>query len=869
MGKTLIITEKPSVAREYAQILNVKGKGDGLIENQEYVITWCVGHLIEMSYPDKYDIRYKTWNLQDLPFLPEKYRYDVIDNVKKQYDIVNRQMHREDIETILYAGDSGREGEVIIQLIRDFGGVREGMNERRVWIDSCTEEEIMRGIREAKDISAYDNLANAGIMRAIEDYAMGINFSRALSVKYGRMLNRAANTRKYAAIAIGRVMTCVLGMVVRREREIRNFKETPFYRIIGTFEKNDANYTGEWKAVEGSEYFQSPKLYKENGFKDKRDAKALIAKLEAEKSAVVVSVSKSLEKKKPPLLFNLAELQAECSKRYKISPDTTLKIAQELYERKYTTYPRTDARVLTTAIAKEIGKNVNGLKRYAPTVQFVEEIVAGQKYKGIEKTMYTDDKKVTDHYAIIPTGQVGDISGLTDIQRKVYDLIVRRFLSIFYPPAVYQKANIVTAVGKEQFFTSVKVLKDPGFFVVTQYRQSDENAKEDEGTSDGMENDSSNTKADKIEADKKLLALILSFKKGDTIDIKGFEIKEGKTSPPKRYTSGSMVLAMENAGNLIEDEELRAQIKGAGIGTSATRAGIIEKLVQIGYLKLNNKTQVLTPNTFGEMIYEVVYMTIPSMLNPEMTASWEKGLAGVEQGEITTEKYKETLEAYIRRYMDRIKESDLSEAIAQKIEPFASGSGYENEGSADKHDINAKCPICDGQIQTTPFGYGCSNYKKDKTGCSFAVGVIAGKRLSEAEAEELINTGKVENIYGFKSKTGKKFAAGLKLVEHTTKDGIKTKRVEFDFNEDSEPKMTELVCPKCKKKLMVAAWNYECECGYKISKRIAGRLLTTEEVNELLQNGEISGLEGFISKQGRPFAAGLKLGENGNIEFKW
>ena len=654
MGKTLIITEKPSVAREYAAILNVRGNKEGRIENESFVITWCVGHLVAMCYPDKYDKKYAKWKMEDLPFLPVTYSYEVIPSVKQQYNIVHAQLQREDVDLVLYAGDSGREGEVIIQLIRDFGGVRKGMEERRVWIDSCTEEEIKRGIKEAKDISAYDNLADAGIMRAIEDYAMGINFSRALSIKYGSLVNAEAKTKKYTSIAVGRVMTCVLGMVVRREREIRDFKETEFYRVFADLLHNGTAFSGEWKAVSGSAYFASPKLYKDNGFLEKADAEALMESLRGE-PAKVLSLERSSEKKKAPPLFNLAELQAECSKRFKISPDQTLKAAQELYEKKYTTYPRTDARVLSSAIAGEIEKNLKGLLNYTPLQKEVQEILTAKSHLSIGKTPYTDDKKITDHYALIPTGYVKGLDALSPLLRNIYDLICRRFLSIFYPPAVYRKAKIVTGIGDESFFTNVKVLKEPGFLAVAKSGQPEKEEKNQTGE-ESEESDS-----------EELLALVEGLKKGEELEVTGLRTKPGKTTPPKRYTSGSMVLAMENAGQLIEDEELRAQIKGAGIGTSATRAGIIEKLVKNGYLLLNRKTQTLTPGKIGEIIFEVVRLTLPAMLEPKMTASWEKGLAQVESGEIEKAVFRAKMEQYVKGYIETIRKEDRSSEIRRTI----------------------------------------------------------------------------------------------------------------------------------------------------------------------------------------------------------
>ena len=610
MAKSLIITEKPSVAQEFARILGVSGRNDGYIENSDYVITWCVGHLVEMVYPEVYDEKYKKWKLEDLPFLPKDYKYDVIPAVSRQYDVVHKMLHREDIDTVYWAGDAGKEGQTIEENIRMYGGVREGMKELRVWIDSQTEEEIKRGIREAKPMSDYANLGKSGIMRTIEDYAMGINFSRAMSVKYGNLLNDAAGTRNYTAIAVGRVMTCVLGMVVIREREIRNFVETPFYRVVGSF--TDANIEAEWKVVEGSKYFESPLLYKENGFKKQESAENLIQELSG-KTAVVESIERGTSRKKAPLLFNLAELQAECSKRFKISPDETLQVAQDLYEKKLTTYPRTDARVLSTAVAKEIGKNISRLKGYEPVQGYVERIMKEGLHYNIAKTQYTDDSKITDHYAIIPTGQLTELRSLNELQRSVYDLIVRRFLSIFYPAAEYQTVKLVVAVGEEKLFAGAKALKAPGFLEIAGRKQEEE--KEGSNKEDNEETDSPG-----------LLELADQLTKGQELPVNGYSLKEGSTKPPKRYTSGSMVLAMENAGQLIEDEELRAQIKGSGIGTSATRAEIIKKLVRIGYLHLNKKSQILSPEVLGEMVYEVVNMTVPALLNPKMTASWEKDL---------------------------------------------------------------------------------------------------------------------------------------------------------------------------------------------------------------------------------------------------
>lgn len=850
MAKSLIITEKPSVAHEFAKVLGVSGRNDGYIENDSCVITWCVGHLVEMVYPEEYDEKYKKWKLEDLPFLPREYKYHVIPNVKKQYEVVHRLLHREDITKVYWAGDAGKEGQTIEENIRRFGGVREGMEELRVWIDSQTEEEILRGMEEAKPMAEYDNLANSGIMRTIEDYAMGINFSRVMSVKYGKLLNDAAATKSYTAIAVGRVMTCVLGMVVIREREIRNFSETPFYRVIGNFgiRGESAVLDAEWRAAEGSRYFESPLLYKENGFKKKESAEALIEELTG-KSAVVASIEQGSSKKRAPLLFNLAELQAECAKRFKISPDETLQAAQDLYEKKLTTYPRTDARVLSTAVAKEIGRNLNRLKEYGPTRSFTEQILSGNAYQRISRSQYTDDSKITDHYAIIPTGQLTELSSLSDLQRKVFDLIVRRFLSIFYPPAEYRTAKLTVQVEKERFFASAKELKSPGYLeIVGLPKKEEENGEERESPG--------------------LLLLAQQLKNGEELLVHGFEIKEGKTNPPKRYTSGSMVLAMENAGQLIEEEELREQIKGSGIGTSATRAEIIKKLVRVGYLNLNKKTQVLSPEPFGEMIFEVVSMTVPALLNPKMTASWEKGLDGITRGTVIMEDYRGKLEDFIRRETVSMMEKDLTEEIAARIHPFVGQGG---KGLAAKKSIGVSCPICGAEMETTPFGYGCSNYRRDGSGCNFSIGSIAGRKLQEDEVKMLLAEGRTEVLKGFTGKNKKKFSAALVL--ETGEDG--TKKIGFDFSRNEAETVEGVCCPICGGAIVKTPFGFGCanyskddpeSCRFSIGK-IAEKTLSENQVKQLLKEGRTDTIRGFKSKTGKKFDARLsfKKEENGNV----
>ena len=656
MGKSLFIAEKPSVAMEFAKALKENmSRSDGYMESEHAVVTWCVGHLVTMSYPEVYDEKYKRWSLDTLPFIPDEFLYEVIPSVKKQFGIVKDLLHRKDVDTIYVCTDSGREGEYIYRLVAQMAGVKD-KTEKRVWIDSQTEEEILRGIREAKDLSAYDNLSASAYLRAREDYLMGINFSRLLTLKYGNSMASYLGER-YCVISAGRVMTCVLGMVVRREREIRDFVKTPFYRVLADLSAEDCSFQGEWRAVEGSAWYQSPALYKENGFKREEDARQLISSLKeaAAEGGYVLSIQRKTEKKNPPLLYNLAELQNDCSRMYKISPDQTLNIVQELYEKKLVTYPRTDARVLSSAVAKVISRNIAGLKGFAPASPFASQVLESGSYKNIARSRYVNDSQITDHYAIIPTGQgLSALKNISGTASGVYSLIVKRFLSVFYPPAQYQKISLVTRIGTEQFFTTMRFLTEEGYLAVMKKDgasgQGEDHAaaRDKEVTSvrtRGQEGREDNTEQNST--DMSLLEALSHLRKGSRVGVKALSIKEGETSPPKRYNSGSMILAMENAGQLIEDEDLREQIKGSGIGTSATRAEILKKLVSIRYLSLNKKTQILSPTLMGEMIYDVVDHSIRSLLNPELTASWEKGLTYVAEGSITSDEYMDKLRHFI------------------------------------------------------------------------------------------------------------------------------------------------------------------------------------------------------------------------------
>lgn len=662
--KNLYIAEKPSVARQFADVLGVKGNaGNGYLESDTAVVTWCVGHLVTMSYPEVYDPNLKKWSLSTIPFIPTEYKYEVLPDTKKQFNIVAGLLTRDDIGCIYVATDSGREGEYIYRLVDSMAHVT-GKEKRRVWIDSQTEEEILRGIREAKPLSEYDSLSDAAYLRAQEDYLMGINFSRALSLKFSNVVQRYLGMDR-CVIAVGRVMTCVLGIIVKREREIREFVKTPFYRLVANVGEEGQTFDAEWKAVKGTKYFESPLLYKDNGFKERPAAEQLLAELKAgEPEAVAQAVERKKEKKQPPMLYNLAELQNDCSSLFKISPSDTLKIVQELYEKKLVTYPRTDARVLSTAVAKEIGRNISGLKNFQPVAEFAQGAMESGTYKGIAKTKYVNDKQITDHYAIIPTGQgFGALRSLAPTALKVYEIICRRFLSIFYPAAEYQKVAMTLSKNGEKLFANFKYLINDGYLKVAA--------------------NSFSKKKDDVKYSPEFIAKLAKIKKGDKLSVQGIDIKEGETSPPKRYNSGSLILTMENAGQFIEDEALREQIKGAGIGTSATRDGIITKLEKNKYISLNKKTQIVTPTFLGEIIYDIVYYSINGLLRADLTASWEKGLEGVAEGQISKQEYTDKMTTFVTKYTNLVKQIQNQNGITGVFDKtkvfYAKGGGAQKK----------------------------------------------------------------------------------------------------------------------------------------------------------------------------------------------
>lgn len=652
------------MARQFADVLGVKGNaGNGYLESDTAVVTWCVGHLVTMSYPEVYDPNLKKWSLSTIPFIPTEYKYEVLPDTKKQFNIVAGLLTRDDIGCIYVATDSGREGEYIYRLVDSMAHVT-GKEKRRVWIDSQTEEEILRGIREAKPLSEYDSLSDAAYLRAQEDYLMGINFSRALSLKFSNVVQRYLGMDR-CVIAVGRVMTCVLGIIVKREREIREFVKTPFYRLVANVGEEGQTFDAEWKAVKGTKYFESPLLYKENGFKERPAAEQLLAELKAgEPEAVAQAVERKKEKKQPPMLYNLAELQNDCSSLFKISPSDTLKIVQELYEKKLVTYPRTDARVLSTAVAKEIGRNISGLKNFQPVAEFAQEAMDSGTYKGIAKTKYVNDKQITDHYAIIPTGQgFGALRSLAPTALKVYEIICRRFLSIFYPAAEYQKVAMTLSKNGEKLFANFKYLINDGYLKVAA--------------------NSFSKKKDDVKYSPEFISRLAKIKKGDKLSVQGIDIKEGETSPPKRYNSGSLILTMENAGQFIEDEALREQIKGAGIGTSATRDGIITKLEKNKYISLNKKTQIVNPTFLGEIIYDIVYYSINGLLRADLTASWEKGLEGVAEGQISKQEYTDKMTTFVTKYTNLVKQIQNQNGITGVFDKtkvfYAKGGGAQKK----------------------------------------------------------------------------------------------------------------------------------------------------------------------------------------------
>lgn len=837
--KKIIIAEKPSVAQEYAKALKVNGtRSDGFIENNEWIVTWTVGHLVALSFPDKYDKNLKQWKLETIPFIPEKFKYEVINECRKQFNVVKTLYNRDDISDIYYAGDSGRDGLYIQMLVRMLAGHKQGVNERVVWIDSQTEDEILKGVFQAKPLSEYKNMSDSGYMRAIDDYLAGINFSRLISIIYGEMLNSGAGHKRTLPISIGRVMSCVLGMIVGREREIREFKVTNFYRINGIISSDGGNIKCEWKVSEKSPYFNSVKLYSDKGFSEKKDADELLNQLD--NKILITSVNREIKKKYAPLFFNLAELQNICSKNFHFTPKETLQIAQSLYEKKLTTYPRTDARVLSSAVFKEIENNLKGLKNcgYAEYVDFIIN-----NNLSINASKYVDDSKITDHYAIIPTGY--NSKELTDKEKNVYDLIARRFLATFYPAAEFDHVKFEGYSKNELFTGGNEILVRKCFYDVYPLNNNDEIVD---------------------------IGSIKELKKGELYDCK-FEVATGSTAPPNRYTPGSIILAMENAGNLIEDEELREQIKGTGIGTSATRADIIEKLIKLDYISLNKTRNVFTPTNFGEMVYEVLKIELPEMLSPKITAEWEFKLESISNGTLSMNQFKNEFYKYINDRCSSVKQDYIikREKVKKMIRPFVVSAIRTEHKQFDAWNTKLICPLCGDEIETTEWGFRCKSHVSKTEGCRFTLnGDILGHILLTPELAMLLKNGEIGPFYDFVSTKGKPFAAKLKWNKETNK-------IDFELSEMPWVE-TDMKCPRCGRRVIKQsqAGLYKCEssningndCGFFIGK-IAGKKLNDKQVHQLLEDGQTDLISGFKNKDGNPFNAFLNIDEHNNIIFRF
>lgn len=835
MGKSIIIAEKPSIGKEYARILGVpQGGNNGYFENEKWIVTWTIGHLVTMSYPEKYDSSLKEWTLETLPFIPKQYKYEPIADTYKQFMIIKQLYNRSDIKCIYYAGDSGREGLYIQMLVRMLTGHNSSAMEKVVWIHSQTEEEVLRGIAEAKDIKEYSNMQDSGYMRAIEDYIGGINFSRLLSVKYAVMLNTGSGQKSHKPISIGRVMTCVLGMVVKREREIRDFVPKTFYRVAANISLEKSNIECEWKVTEKSQYYNSPKLYSEFGFLKESDAQQMIAELN--NTIHITEVIKTKERKKAPLLYSLPELQAECTKKLHISPSETLKIAQELYEMKYITYPRTDARVLSQAIAKELGENLRKLSK-GPYGKFVDEISINNWTIG---SKYVDDSKITDHYAIIPTGNIP--IDLSEKKEAVYDIICKRFLATFYPPAEYERIKFEGFVDNEYFSGTSKCLVSLGFYKVS-------------GVPDEEQNSKTNVENMNL------------LQKGENYSI-AFATKKGETIAPKRYTTGSMILAMENAGTLIEDDELREQIKKNGVGTPATRDSVLEKLQRLNYIVANPKTQILTPSNFGEMIYEVVDATIPSMLSPEVTAEWEKGLEQIEKGEISKSEYESRFYDYVRKTCESIKNLDNKNEIMARIKPYLTSKVSFEYKKFDAYNTKILCPLCGDEVETTRWGFKCKSNVSKTEGCNFLIGDICGHRLLTPELAELLSKKSTGPFYDFISEKGKIFGAKLLWDDQN-------KKVRFEFVEMPWEE-TEYKCPICNKTILKRDSIFKCQdnidfengCAFRIGK-VMGKSISERQIKKLLEEGQTELIQGF-KKDDSKFDAFLIWDKEGKrVKFRF
>ncbi|WP_438314401.1 DNA topoisomerase 3 [Candidatus Caldatribacterium sp. SIUC1] len=687
MGKKLVITEKPSVARDIARALGKFTDHREYLENAEYIITWAVGHLVGLAEPEDYDDRFRKWDLELLPIIPEVFKLKPLEKTEKRLEVIKMLSEREDTDALVNACDAGREGELIFRYIYEFLGLKKPVF--RLWLSSMTKEAIQEAFARLRPASEYELLAQAAKCRSEGDWLVGINGSRAFTSRYKILLS------------VGRVQTPTLAILVHREREIQNFRPTPYFEVFARFRYGDLTYVGKWRGGEDDRLF------------DKDEAEKVVAGVLG-KRGKVEEFSEHKTQEAHPLLYDLTELQRDANKLFGYSAQRTLDIAQRLYEHyKLITYPRTDSRYLSEDLLGQVERSVAMLTRCG-FAEFARDLPLREALR--DRRVF-DRSKVTDHHAIIPTGEEIRWEALKEGERKVLDLIVRRFLAVFHPPAVWMHRTIRTRVEGETFLSKARVLAEPGWRVL--YPREEE----------------------------EFLPVV---PRGEEVDVVEAWNEEKETKAPPRYTEAALLAAMEGAGRFVEDEELREILKESGIGTPATRAAIIERLIEVGYVEREGKTLIPTPKGM-ELVSLVESIPIPELASPQLTGEWEKKLNLIQKGQFTRELFMEGIKSLTWEIVAKVKAQNLEDVREAKSRMVAS-----------RYPLGP-CPLCGAPVYESKVAFSCSRWKE---GCPFTVWkTISGKKISRQQVQKLLASGRTDRLSGFRSRKGKRFSAVLVLSE--------------------------------------------------------------------------------------------------------